>query len=186
MRQVTCVCTMLALALSVSLASAEELKSGLQPGENIGAFIVVKCSGALDDGVAVGKSLCYRCKYGTSPMVMVFTRETDKQLTGLVKQLDAAVAKNSKNGLKAFVNVLSDDRDAAEKVAKGISTKNVPIVVPVEYENGPADYGINPKAKMTVIYAKGGKVVASRAIGEKGLTPEERKAILGDVTKVLK
>ena len=34
------------------VARAEELKSGLQPGEGIGAFDVEKCGGAADDGMA--------------------------------------------------------------------------------------------------------------------------------------
>lgn len=39
--------------------AAEELKSGLQPGDSVGAFQVVKCGGA-DDGVSRGDELCYR------------------------------------------------------------------------------------------------------------------------------
>ena len=44
----------------VSIAGAAELKSGLQVGESVGAFNVVKCSGAINDGVQVGDQLCYR------------------------------------------------------------------------------------------------------------------------------
>ena len=49
-----------ALVAGVSAASAEEIKSGLQAGQSVGAFDVVKCGGAPDDGVAQGKQLCYR------------------------------------------------------------------------------------------------------------------------------
>lgn len=41
-------------------AQAEELKSGLQVGKGLPAFDVVKCGGAPTDGVAEGKTLCYR------------------------------------------------------------------------------------------------------------------------------
>lgn len=40
-------------------AGADDLKSGLQPGQHVPAFNVVKCGGA-DDGVKVGSELCYR------------------------------------------------------------------------------------------------------------------------------
>lgn len=49
-----------ALAATTAAVGAAELKSGLQPGESVPAFDVVKCSGAVDDGVNVGRQLCYR------------------------------------------------------------------------------------------------------------------------------
>lgn len=41
-------------------AAAAELKSGLQVGDSVGFFEVVKCAGAADDGVKAGQQLCYR------------------------------------------------------------------------------------------------------------------------------
>jgi hypothetical protein len=49
-----------ALVASAGALRAEELKSGLQPGQSVGAFQVVKCGGAPDDGVREGAQLCYR------------------------------------------------------------------------------------------------------------------------------
>jgi hypothetical protein len=50
-----------ASALLIATAAwADDLKSGLQPGKSVPAFDVVKCGGAPDDGVAVGRQLCYR------------------------------------------------------------------------------------------------------------------------------
>lgn len=40
-------------------AVAAELKSGLQVGDSVGAFDVVKCAGP-EDGVKEGQQLCYR------------------------------------------------------------------------------------------------------------------------------
>jgi len=45
--------------LMAAAVNAEDLKSGLQPGQSVPAFNVVKCGGA-DDGVKVGQTLCYR------------------------------------------------------------------------------------------------------------------------------
>ncbi len=55
----------LAVPLGVALlmataAGADELKSGLQPGQSVPAFDVIKCGGAPNDGVKVGQQLCYR------------------------------------------------------------------------------------------------------------------------------
>ena len=48
-----------ALLSSACAARAEELESGLEVGQSVGAFDVVKYGGA-DDGIAVGQQLCYR------------------------------------------------------------------------------------------------------------------------------
>ena len=178
-----------AVATVGGLAIAAELESGLQPGASIGAFNVVKCSGAADDGVDVGTELCYRCRYGARPMVMVFSRQSDDALVALTKQLDEEVAEHSDKKLAAFVSLMGEDRDALEARAKAIGSENeiaaVPVVVPVEFENGPADYGINPDAQVTVIIASKSKVVANHAIGEDGLTEEAIAAILADVEKLV-
>lgn len=177
-----------ALLAGVSFANAE-LKSGKQPGDAIGAFDVVKCAGSEDDDVKLGSQLCYRCKYGGRPMVMVFSRKSDESISGLVNKLDAAVAKNSDDQLAAFVNLLGDNESALEDNAKALGKKakapRVPIVVPVEYENGPADYGINPDAEVTVIMAVKGKVVANHAFAPGKLDGKGVEKILADVPKIL-
>jgi hypothetical protein len=174
--------------LVVGVAFAAELKSGLQPGQKIGAFDVKKVAGATDDGVAVGTELCYRCKYGSRPMVMVFTRKTDDKLVDLVKKLDAAVEKNKDVKLAAFVNVLAEDQSAAEKSAKELASAaksaNVPVVVPVEFKNGPDNYGIAPQADLTIIVASDGAVTANHTF-ETGLSCESCiESVLSDVTKL--
>jgi hypothetical protein len=174
---------------AMSPVRAAELKSGIQPGAEIGPFDVVKCAGP-DDGVKVGSQLCYRCKYGARPIVMVFSRKSDEKIVELAKQLDEQVSRNSEKKLAAFVNLLGDDREALEGDAKKLAEKNkvanVPVVVPVEFENGPGDYGINPKAEVTVILAVGGKVVANHAFEAGKLDEKGVKAILADVPKILK
>jgi hypothetical protein len=46
------------VALSVAAAQADELKSGPQSGQRVGAYNVTKVAGT-EDGVAVGANLCY-------------------------------------------------------------------------------------------------------------------------------
>ncbi|HUY33389.1 MAG TPA: hypothetical protein VMV69_11630 [Pirellulales bacterium] len=189
MKMLACFSVALALAVGTSPVRAVELKSGIQPGEAIGPFDVVKCAGAVDDGVDVGDKLCYRCKYGNRPMVMVFSRKADAKLVALAKQLDEQVSKNSKKKLAAFVSLLGDDEEALETKAKELGEKNdvanVPFVVPVEFTDGPGDYGIDPKAEVTVILAVGGKVVANHALEAGKLNDKAVKAILADVPKIL-
>src|SRR5262245_59097695 len=117
MKLLTSLCVICGLLVGVTFVGAAELKSGVQPGDAINPFDVVKCAGP-DDGVKIGDELCYRCKYGSRPMLMVFARKSDKSLAKLAKELDSAVKKNKEEKLAAFVNLLGENRDELEASAK--------------------------------------------------------------------
>ena len=78
---------MAAVVFGASLATAE-VTSGPQVGDSVGAFTVTKVAGNPDDGFAVGRSGCYRCKTGSKPVVMVFARSADEKLAKLLKKID--------------------------------------------------------------------------------------------------
>ncbi len=188
MKQFTILTALAVLALTVKV-QAEEIKSGLQPGKLIGAFNVTKCAGADEDGVKVGQELCYRCRNGGRPQVLIFTRSPkDKNVVKFIQELDKAIGENSDKQLRGFVSVLAEDKEeasaTAKEVAKSSKTKNVPFVVPNEFENGPADYGLNSKAEVTIILANGGKVQSNHAVA----TAKDLKVddVIADVQKLVK
>lgn len=168
-------------------AKKETIKSGLQAGDRAGAFYVTKVEGASEDGVKKGQNLCYRCRNGRRPQVMIFTRSTDKKVVAFLQELDKAITKNEDKQLRGFVNLLGEDKEdlneTAQKTAKDSKTKNIPFVVPNEFENGPDDYGINSKAEVTILLVKGLKVEANHAVAKaKDL---DAKAVVKDLDKIL-
>lgn len=177
-----------ALATSVVTAGDKEgLKSGPQCGDGIGAFYVTKIAGAAEDGVDEGQNLCYRCKNGQRPQVMVFTRSTNKKVAELVQKLDKAIAENESSELRVFVNLLGEDKEElsaqAKKFASKSKAKNVPFVVPNEFENGPENYGINAKADITITLASDSNVKATHAVTKaKDLDVD---TVLADLAKIL-
>lgn len=180
----------LVLAFAVNgVASADDaqLKSGLQAGDSLGAFYVTKIAGAEDDGVEQGKNLCYRCRNGAKPQVIVFTRSTDKKVARLLKQLDKAIAENEDSQLRVFVNLLGDDKEEltskAKEFASTSKTQNVPFVVPNEFENGPEDYGINSQAEVTITLACDSQVKASHAFAK--ADDLKVQSVLKDLKKIL-
>lgn len=181
----------LAVAFACSTLQAKEptsgLKSGPQENSKIGAFYVTKVAGAEDDGVKKGRNLCYRCLNGQRPQVMVFTRSSDAKVQELLKKLDKAVAKNKDSQLRVFVNVLGDDKDdlaeTCEKFVADTKAKNIPFVVPNEFENGPEDYGINAKAEITVTLAANSSVKASHAAAK--ASDLNVDAVIKDLGKIL-
>ena len=120
-------------------------------------------------------------------MVGIFTRTITDNLAGLVKQVDAAVGKNKKSQLKAFVVVLSDDPDVDEPklkaLAKKLAVKNVPLTI-FDGISGPPTYKINKGAETTVLMWKRGRVASNKGFEKGKLIKAALKAVAGD-TKVL-
>lgn len=175
---------------TATFARGDALKSGLQEGEHIGAFIVEKCAGNPDDGVPQGEKLCYRCMLGSRPVVAVFARDVNGELASLVKQLDQAVAKNSGQKLASFVNLLGSDpqqlKSAAQSLIDESQAKNVAVVVPRDYEKGPDNLKLNPDADVTVLIYRDGKVEANHALAPGQLDDAAIARIVQDTGKILK
>jgi hypothetical protein len=189
MRVATAAALSMVFSLIVSARGAE-LKSGPQKGEELGAYDVVKVAGNPHDGVKVGEELCYRCKMGNRPMVMVFARKADKNLAQLVKELDKVVAKNEEKKMGAFVALLAAKNEdkakaEAEKLIKDTEAHNIAVVVPKAQPNGPEEYKINPEADVTVLIYKQGTVEANHALTKDGLNEKVTKQIIADTAKIL-
>lgn len=136
----------------------------LKKGDTAGVFYVTKIAGAKDDGVKEGEELCYRCRYGSRPMVMVFTRENTKEVQMLVKTIDKAVDKNQEAHLKGLVTFMGEDvaevKESASEFAKKADAKHVPVVIAKDTDTGPTNYKLD-KSDVTVVVAKDSQVVAT-------------------------
>jgi len=157
----------LAVAMMTSgfAADAATEECCLEEGSSISPFYVTKVAGAEDDGVEVGEPLCYRCRYGSRPMVMVFSRKTGGQMPKFVKELNAAVKANEENQLKGLVTLIGNDADELKeqgvKFAKQAGAVHVPVVVAKDTETGPASYKIPESADVTVVVANDSQVVST-------------------------
>jgi hypothetical protein len=120
---------------------------------------------------------------------MVFARKADDNLAGLVKEIEKAVGENKDKKLSSFVMLLGDDREKLEADAKKFiedhKIANVPVAVPVEFENGPADFAVSPKAEVTVTLYSKLKVKASHAYPEGKFSKDAVKAVAADFAKIL-
>ncbi len=168
-------------------ASITKEVSELQAGAPAGAFYVTKIAGASDDDVAIGQELCYRCRYGSRPIVMVFARQTNDGVVKLVQQLDLAIEKNKKEQLRGLVTMLGTDavklKDRAEQIATKTGIKHIPIAVAKENVSGPANYKLNQSADVTVVMACDSRVISSKTYTAQKLNVAK---IMADVNTMLK
>ena len=173
----------MAVAITVVAAVASaDVTSGPQVGERVGAFTVTKVTGNADDGVADGKKLCYRCKMGQRPVVMVFARSADEKLAKFCKELDEEIEEHADTKLTAFVNMIGAEEESLKKSAADFVSKHgikrVAFVVPEDMKNGPEDFKIAPEADVTVVCYKEGEVKANHAFAAGGLSDEKIEAIV--------
>lgn len=151
-----------ALATTDDSASSDVADS-LSRGDAIGAFYVTKVAGAEDDGVEPGDSLCYRCRYGSSPMVMVFARQTEGNFTDLVRTLDSAVAQHEQARLRGLVTLMGDDaaelKSLGRQIAEQAEVKQVPVVIAEDIKTGPPNYHLPMDADVAIVVAKDSQVV---------------------------
>ena len=173
------------------VAIRAETSSGdrLKPGDALREFVVTKIAGAEDDPVEPGESLCYRCRYGSSPMALVFSRSADKNVQRLSNKLSALIAsEESETGFKGLVALLGGDRSKLEsscqELAKAIDEPNLPLVIPAQNVDGPALYKLPPDNELTVVLGVDSRVAAvysyedTDALDIKKLTKQIRDKLL--------
>jgi hypothetical protein len=177
----------LVVALSAALVMAEEktaLKSGPQVGTDLsecGPFHPLNVTGAK-----AGKKNCLYCENGDRPVVMIFAREPNAQLGKLLKKIDAACDKNSKEKLSSFVVFCTKDEEAETKVkkcAKDCDLKKV--ILSIDNPSGPDKYNFNEKADVTVVLYVDRTVKANHTFKKDEMKDKDVDAIVKDLSKIL-
>ena len=170
MTRILIVSTIVSLMLCTVVIGSDSVEDPLQQGDAIGAFYVTKVAGAEEDGVEPGDSICYRCRYGSSPMVMIFARHTGEKLTRLVKELDSAVAANEEFKLRGLLTLMGDDaavlKDAGKEIVTAAGATKVPVVIADDVQTGPLNYRLRSDAEVTIVVAKDSMVVATFSSAE--------------------
>jgi hypothetical protein len=138
-------------------AGPSKLVSGRAVGEITPSFPVLDVTGPHK-----GKSICYVCDSKDAPVVFAFFRQTDGEMTDLVKKLDQ-LARQSQN-LKVIAVVTAGPRSQPwlERFAQENSIA-IPLTV---FRNGTDDlamklYKLNASARNTILVNVNRKVAAN-------------------------
>ena len=173
----------LALGLSVSLATADDVKSGPGADKAIGGAFQVKAI----TGDKAGKTLCYVCQYNAQErpaVVLIFTQKADDNLVTVVKAVDAVQKNNEKLGtvVVGVSGVAAADFEKIQTTHK----LTTPLTV-AEDKDGPGKYDLNKDAVVTVlVYKKGGKVSQNFAFKTTKEAADKAKEIAEAAEKAVK
>ncbi|MBI5833668.1 MAG: hypothetical protein HZB16_15310 [Armatimonadetes bacterium] len=170
------------MAIGWPAAAEEPVKSGPQPGQPVpGAFEPLNITGEH-----AGERYCLTCAAGLQPEVMIFARTLSEPLLKLLKRLETAIAKHSKQGLGSFCVFLSEAegldqqlRDAAEK--HGLAQ----VVLAIDAPEGPDGYDLAKEADVTVVLYEQHIVRANHALRAGGLDDAAIGRVMADLAKIL-
>jgi hypothetical protein len=174
----------LALCLTAPLAPAqqdEKVFSGPQPGEKLTPFKVLGVFGPQ-----AGKEFELAPPAKDGPAVIVFVHEMTRPANQCLRLVDLYADRLARDGLHTHIVWLSADKTAAEMAItriQGSVKYRSPIGISLDGAEGPGNYGLNRKVTLTVLVAKGNKVVANFAI----VQPNETDApkVLAAIAKVM-
>ena len=118
---------------------------------------------------------------------MIFAREIDDGLTGLVKKIDAATAAHKKESMGSFVVFCTPDGEDLEpklkELAKKEGIKNT--VLTIDNPAGPREYQIAKDADVTVVLYVNREVKANYAFKKGELKAGDIDKILNELPKIL-
>lgn len=167
-----CVC----LAATCAGEPVRPLQSGPRVGDKVSTFYVRAVTGPLKN-----KSVCYVCRNGDRPVVMLFIRQITPELKTLLKGIDAEIDRSRAAGLRSFgVFLPVDGKELLPQVQTLAFDEKVdlPLTIAAAPSDGSAGGTIHADAAVTVILYRDLTVTANFACRAVELDQSRIDAIL--------
>jgi hypothetical protein len=123
---------------------------------------------------------------GAKPVAVVFARDMSAPVTSLVKKIDAATAKHSKEKMASFAVFLSDEENLEKKLKAFAEKEKVDkCALTIDNPSGPEPYKIAKDADVTVLLYVNKNVKANFAFKKGELNDAAIAKVLKDLPKIL-
>ncbi len=170
---------------ATSVPGAENtLRSGLAVGKEVPSFFVRAVTGPQ-----MNRSVCFVCRNGDRPVMMVVMRQIEAGTAALLKAIDEQVDGRRADGLRAFGVLLSDDPAKTSPLLQTVSFDgrlSIPLGVGPEVLADREILAIDPAASVTIVAYRDRKVVWTAALRTSELRDKEtcQRRIRGIVERV--
>ena len=126
-----------------------ELESGPKTGSTINQFFVRAVTGPHRN-----RSVCYVCRYGSRPVVMVLIQKPDPKIATLLKAIDAVVDDNRVSGLRSFGVLVTNESARAVPILQTMAFDErirMPLTAATTAIAGSSCHNLHKDAATTVI-----------------------------------
>ena len=160
---------------SLGVTSNNAITAG-KVGDEVPSFYVRAVTGPL-----AGKSVCYVCRHGDRPVVMVLVRELGTHTTSLLKELDQCVNQHRADGLRCFAVLVTGtpQREAPRLQTLAFDEKlELPLTLTGEAVAAATALNIAPDAALTAILYEDRHIVSRFSFRSGACDAEARQTIV--------
>ena len=159
------------------------LKSGPMVGDHVASFYTRAVTGPL-----MNKSVCYVCRNGQRPVVMILLRRVDAELKPLMKSLDKLVDGNRAVGLRGFGVLIDNNSVQATSAVQTFAFNNmisIPLTISGEAVAAASGQKIHRDAAITIVLYRKRKVVATFSFRSGELKAADVQRVLKRVRRLI-
>jgi hypothetical protein len=159
-------------------------KSGPKVGATIHPFFVRAVTGPHRN-----RSVCYVCRYGARPVVMVVMQKVDPKIGDLLTSIDEVIDKNRVSGLRGFGVLVTDDSSRAVPILQTIAFDekvHMPLTAATTAIAGASSHNLHRDAATTIILYRNQKAVEAVPLKTGQITPKEVTRIRKRITKFIR
>lgn len=178
-----CLCaSVIACGVLIGGEPVAQLVSGRAVGDRVPQFFVRAVTGPL-----MNRSVCYVCRNGDRPVVMVFLRDVVEGVPALLKELDRYVDEHRAVGLRGFGVLLTENPKTAISKLQTLAFDHqlsLPLTLASTQLDAPSSQNLNPDAAVTVVLYHDQTVITTHAFRETELTSERISQLMSSVKEL--
>jgi hypothetical protein len=166
-----------------STPPAKPIQSGPKIGSTIHQFFVRAVTGPHRN-----RSVCYVCRYGSRPVVMVFIQKTDPEIATLLKAIDAIVDENRVSGLRSFGVLVTDESARVVPVLQTMAFDEqirMPLTAATTAVAGPSCHNLHPSAATTVVLYRNQQSIRNFAFAKGEINKDSLAPLLKNIESLI-
>ena len=159
------------------------LKSGPKTGSTIHQFFVRAVTGPHRN-----RSVCYVCRYGSRPVVMVLIQKSDPKIATLLKAIDSIVDDNRVSGLRSFGVLVTDESDRAVPILQTMAFDEqirMPLTAATTAIAGSSCHNLHEDAATTVVLYRDQQAVRNFAFAKGEISEQSIRPLLEGIKELI-
>lgn len=155
------------------------LDSGREVGETVPTFYSRVVTGPL-----MNKSVCYVCRNGNRPVIMLLLREVNPKIRPLLRNIDRICERRRAAGVRSFGVLLSDDPFRSISAVQTFAFNarvEMPLTVATDAIAIPSCQNVHSDAAVTIVMYQKREVVSRIAFRDDELTMDNFRDVVRQV-----